>query len=121
MSKIFTTLIFKNKFCQITFGLSLVINLIIWLSLYYHFFPLQHFGESVPLRFNIYFGINLIGKWYEVFVMPIIGLFFIAINFILADVIYLRDKIVSYFLLGTSVFTQILLGLAAYMIVLINQ
>jgi len=121
MVKIFTNLIFKDRFFQVVLGLSLIINFLIWLATYYIFFPLQHFGELIPLRYNIYFGISLVGKWYEVFVMPTVGIFIIIINFILADIIYLRDKVVSYFLLGASVFTQILLGLASYMVILINQ
>lgn len=121
MAKIFTSLILKDKFFQITFSLALIINLLIWLALYYYFFPLQYSGEFIPLRYNIYFGINLIGKWYEVFVMPVIGLLLIMINFLLADVIYLRDKVVSYFLLGANIFINIILGLASYTIILINQ
>lgn len=121
MSKIFTTLIFKNRFFQINLGLSLVINFIIWIALYYYFFPLQYLGKMIPLRYNVYFGVSLIGEWYKIFILPSIGLFLIVINFLLADAVYLRDKVVSYFLLGASTFNQILLGLASYMVILINQ
>lgn len=78
-------------------------------------------GETLPLHYNIYFGIDFIGRWYEVFIMPLVGIFFIIINFILADIIYLRDKVTSYFLTGAGAFIQILLFLAAYSIIIINQ
>lgn len=119
--KIFTSLIFKDRFFQIVFSLSLLINLALWVFLYFKFYPLKDAGDLLPLHYNIYFGIDFVGKWYKIFVMPLLGIFFILVNFILADIIYLRDRIVSYFLLGASAFIQILLLLASYMIVVINQ
>ena len=96
-------------------------NAFIWFFLYLNFSPLQTAGETLPLHYNIYFGIDFIGKWYEIFIMPTVGIFFIIINFILADIIYLRDKITSYFLAGAGVVVQVLLLLAAYSIIKINQ
>jgi len=119
--KIFTGLLFKDRFFQIVFSLSLLMNLALWIFLYFKFYPLKDAGELLPLHYNIYFGIDFVGKWYKIFVMPLLGVFFIVVNFILADIIYLRDKIVSYFLLGAGAFIQILFGLAAYMIIVINQ
>ncbi len=119
--KLFTVLIFKDEFFRLLFLFSLAVNLFIWVFLYLKFLPLQAMGETLPLHYNIYFGIDFIGRWYEIFIMPLVGIFFIIINFILADIIYLRDKITSYFLTGAGAFIQILLFLAAYSIVMINQ
>lgn len=119
--KLFTVLIFKDGFFRLLFFFSLAVNLFIWAFLYLKFSPLQTMGETLPLHYNIYFGIDFIGRWYEVFIMPLVGIFFIIINFILADIIYLRDKVTSYFLTGAGAFIQILLFLAAYSIIIINQ
>ncbi len=73
------------------------------------------------MHYNIYFGVDFVGRWYEIFIMPLAGSFFIIINFILADIIYLRDKVTSYFLTGAAAFIQILLFLTAYSVVMINQ
>ncbi len=43
------------------------------------------------------------------------------INFLITDIVYLRDKVVSYFLTGAGLFIQIILGLAALTIISINQ
>jgi len=119
--RLFTVLIFKDGFFRLLFFFSLAVNLFIWGFLYLKFSPLRALGENFPLHYNIYFGVDFIGRWYEIFIMPLIGTFFIAINFILADIIYLRDKITSYFLTGAGAFIQILLLLAAYSVVMINQ
>lgn len=77
--------------------------------------------DLLPLHYNIYFGIDFIGKWYKIFIVPAAGIFFIIINFLLADIVYLRDKVVSYFLVGAGLFVQVILILAALAIVSINQ
>jgi len=119
--KLFTALIFKDGFFRFLFIFSLIANLFIWFFIYWKFYPLHTTAEVFPLHYNIYFGVDFIGKWYEIFIMPLVGFFFIIINFILADIIYLRDKITSYFLTGAGAFIQVLLFLAAYSIIMINQ
>lgn len=116
----FTWLIFKDNFFRATFFLSIVFNFFIWIIIAWKFIPLVTPGEPLPLHFNIYFGIDFIGEWYKLLFIPLLGMIFIFTNFILANIAYLRDKIVSYFLLGASVFAQIILFLAVYMIILIN-
>ncbi|MFH2136104.1 MAG: hypothetical protein ABII19_00505 [Patescibacteria group bacterium] len=119
--RLFTALIFKDGFFRFLFIFSIVANLLIWGFLYFEFSPFQSVGGIYPLHYNIYFGVDFIGKWYEIFIMPLVGFFFIVINFILADITYLRDKITSYFLTGAGAFAQVLIFLAAYSIVMINQ
>lgn len=120
-TKIFTGLIFKDNFFRIIFFLSVILNLIIWTVLYLNFWPLQETRGVLPLHYNIYFGIDFVGEWYKIFIVPTAGIFFIVINLFVADVVYLRDKVVSYFLAGAGLFIQIILGLAALAIISINQ
>ncbi|OGF21524.1 hypothetical protein A2316_01925 [Candidatus Falkowbacteria bacterium RIFOXYB2_FULL_38_15] len=120
LSQSFTWLMFKDNFFRVNFFLSIIFNFLIWVVIAWKFIPLVTPGEPLPLHFNIYFGIDFIGEWYKLLFIPLLGIIFIFTNFILADIAYLRDKIVSYFLLGASVFAQIILFLAVYMIILIN-
>ena len=120
LSQSFTWLMFKDNFFRVNFFLSIIFNFLIWVVIAWKFIPLVTPGEPLPLHFNIYFGIDFIGEWYKLLFIPLLGIIFIFTNFILADIAYLRDKIVSYFLIGASVFAQIILFLAVYMIILIN-
>lgn len=117
----FTLLIFRDKFFQIALGLSLIINAGIWAFLYLKFSPLGGSENVLPLHYNIYFGVDLIGEWSRVFIMPLVGVIFIVINFLIADIIYLRDKVIGYFLAGTGLLAQLLLFGAAFMVAMINQ
>ena len=74
----------------------------------------------MPLHYNIYFGIDLLGPWYQIFLLPILGLIFLLINFLFGMAVYRRELILSYFLAGTSSFVQIIFVLAATFITLIN-
>ncbi len=112
---------FRDKFFQLVFLPAIGINLIIWLLLYFNFFPLREFGEVVPLHYNVYFGIDLIGKWYKIFTIPLAGFFIILINLILYSFIYLKEKIIKYFLGVATLISQILLLIAAFVMVLINR
>ncbi len=117
----FTVLIFKDIFFQIIFGISLVINFGIWAFLYMKFSRLGSSGDIIPLHYNIYFGVDLVGEWKKVFVVPLAGAFFILINFLVSDIVYLRDRVIGYFLAGTGLFIQIILLGASFMVVMINQ
>jgi hypothetical protein len=119
--KIFTSLIFKDKFFRIVLPLSVLLNLILWVVLYLNFWPLRETRGILPLHYNIYFGIDFVGEWYKIFIVPATGIFFIIINFLVADMVYLRDKVVSYFLAGAGLFIQVILGLAALTIISLNQ
>jgi hypothetical protein len=120
LSKNFTWLIFRDNFFRVNFSLSIIINFLIWVFIAWRFIPLVKPGEPMPLHFNIYFGIDFIGEWYKLLFIPLLGIIFILTNFFLADILYLRDKIISFFLLGASTFAQIILFIAVYMIILIN-
>lgn len=121
MPKVFTTLIFKDWLSRALLIASLALNLAVWAFLYLKFFPLRTAEGVLPLHYNIYFGIDFVGAWYEILIIPLVGIFFIIVNFILADIIYLRDKVAGYFLIGAAALSQILLLLAAYAIIMINE
>lgn len=121
MSKLFTILIFKDLLFRILFFLSLALNLSLWLLIYFKFSSFRTMGEILPLHYNIYFGVDFVGEWYKIFIMPFAGIFFVIVNFVLADIVYLRDKITSYFLTGAGTFIQVLLLLAAYAVIMINE
>jgi hypothetical protein len=117
----FTSLIFKDGFFQIVVGFSALINIGIWAFLYLEFSPFGNSEDVLPLHYNIYFGVDLVGAWSRIFVLPLVGAIFIVVNFLIADIIYLRDKVIGYFLAGTGLFIQILLFGAVFMVAMINQ
>lgn len=114
--------VIKNPFWHSRYNIfilltSLLLNLGIWLFLYFKFPPSEF---PVPIHFNIYFGIDVIDNWTKVFLIPELGLTFIFINLILAYIIFSSEKFISYFLFSSSLFIQILLFLATISTVIIR-
>lgn len=107
---------------KITFILSLLINAVIWLALYFKLYPFSYMTEfgQIFLHYNVYFGIDNIGQWYMPFIIPILGLFIILFNNILAYIFYLREKIIAYILLISQTVLHLVLLAAAIFVILLN-
>ena len=112
----------KNKFWRDKTSMfvlltNVLLNIVIWLFLVFRLEPSEY---PVPLHFNIYFGIDVIDKWSQAFIIPGIGLIVILINLVLAYLVFSKEKFVAQFLLSSSLFVQILLFLAGIGIVVIR-
>lgn len=100
---------FKDKIISLSLIISLIGNVSLWGLLTWRIIG---WPELIPLHYTIYFGIDLFGPWYQIFILPLIGSLVIIVNFILAAAFYLKEKIGSYFLVITTAVIQILLIIA---------
>ncbi|MEA2088888.1 MAG: hypothetical protein U9O55_03560 [Patescibacteria group bacterium] len=116
INKNFFKFFFKDKIIFANLIISIIINSIIWINL----LRIKKVGEMIPLHYNVYFGIDYIGDWHKIFIVPLIGIIILIINFLLALLIYYKDKFISYILVFTVLFVQIILFLASLSIVWIN-
>lgn len=102
---------------------ALLVNLLIWTFLYWQFSQIiadNPTKTTLPLHYNVFFGIDLYAKWYRIFVLPLIGLLILIANFIIAQLIYSHKQILSYFLIFTALSCQLALAVAGLLIVIIN-
>lgn len=117
LSNIIQNEFWKDKFNVFILLTNFLFNIVIWLFLTFRLEPSEY---PVPLHFNIYFGIDVIDKWSQAFMIPGIGLLVIVINLSLAYLIFSKEKFVAQFLLSSSLFIQILLFLAGIGMVVIR-
>ncbi len=114
----------KDRINLAGFSIGLAFNLAIWLLLYLKiaraFGNESEWMETIPLHYNVYFGIDLIGSWQKVLIMPLIGSVIFILNGLLAYFLYVKEKLLSYFLVISSAFVQIVFLIAAFMVVVIN-
>lgn len=108
---------FQSRPNLFLFFSSLLLNISLWILLYLRIKPSQY---PIPLHFNVYFGIDVIDKWQNIFVMPALGLLFTFINFIIGGMTFKHERIISYLLNSISLFLQILLILGAMSSILIQ-
>lgn len=105
----------KNK---IIFWLSIfafIVNAANWLVLMIFIQPVD---LPLILHYNVYFGVDIMGNWREVFFSPAIGIVLFIINFLLAFYFYKsRERIISYLLMIGTLMIQC--GMLIYSISLI--
>jgi hypothetical protein len=89
-----------------------------WTMVYLKVVPTD---QSVVLHYNILSGIDLLGQWYQIYTLPLIGLVLVIFNSVVAHRIYNRQVAFSYFLVLASSLEQIFLLLATYFVVLVNS
>lgn len=58
--------------------------------------------ERIPIRYNIFFGIDSFGLWYRALSYPAIACLFFIVNTSLGYYLYPKDKYSAYFLLVTA-------------------
>lgn len=94
--------LWRNWVVLVILGLTLILNITLWLVLNKGIKPT---AEPIPISYTI-FGINRWGRWYEVFILPAIGLFIFLLNLILSFIIYKKERFAIYLLLGAALVAQ---------------
>jgi hypothetical protein len=122
VSKFFEHPYREDLYVKINFLVSILLNVTLWGALYFKLQPLSYLADSaqIALHYNIYFGIDSIGPWYQVLIIPILGLFIIIFNNILGYIFYLQDKLISHFLVFSQTAMQLILFAAGIFVILLN-
>jgi len=92
-------------------------NLACWLIILAYFWQVNDF---IVLQYNIYFGISSLGPWPLLFFIPASGLVVMAINFALTFWLYLRERLLSYFLATSALLFQLIMLVGLILIVCMN-
>lgn len=116
--KIFRHSFFRCKFSVIVFLVSLTLNLVLWLLLYFYVKPSDF---PMPLHYSIYFGIDVIDFWYKAFVIPLIGIILMVLNIFLGFMFYRREKFIAYFLSVNNLLLQMVLLVAGVPVILMQN
>lgn len=69
---------------------SLIINIIIWILI---LIKIQGEDKPVPLHFNAFYGIELVGSGLRFFVIPIVGLALFIVNLLVAKQLHRSNNL----------------------------
>lgn len=95
-----------------------IANIVLWIL------TISKFGyshEMIPLHFNIIYGVNFVGESRLIYQVAVLGLVIFAMNLLLSQLIYQREKLFSYFLLVGSSFVQIVLLVSLVSLINLNS
>lgn len=101
----------------LTFLVALLLNGATWAFLRFRIPPT---GELIPVHYTIYFGIDRLGSWISLFVLPLSGFVILIINAIGAVAVRKRDPFVGSLLIATALVMQVMVALAAVLLVAVN-
>jgi hypothetical protein len=108
----------KDKQIMAILFLSVLSNIFIWI-----FLIQNQKGNSHPiiLHYNLFFGVDYLGDYEKIYLIPLSGLIIIIVNSILGHLLYLKEKLASYFLVFIIFIVQIFLLIDSYLIIKINS
>lgn len=107
----------RKKFWLIVY-LLLLVHLLIALALALFFQPS---GNSIILRYNVYFGVDILAAWWQVYLLPLLSLAFTLGNLFLAFRFLKKGEwLLSILLLLGSAVISFGLAIAIAALVLIN-
>ena len=75
---------------------------------------------ATPLHYNIHIGVDTVGPWWQIYLVPLIGLLVMLINLLLARYMWTRDPMLSHVAAAATVFLQIVLFVAMIFIVYLS-
>ena len=108
----------KNTIVRMLFGANVFLILASFGILGYFVRPTN--GLFV-IHYNVYFGVEIEGVWWQIFILPLAGVFFLLCHFFLAWRFYeLRERIAAYLMLFGSCLISIGILIANIGIAFIN-
>jgi hypothetical protein len=97
---------------------SIFLNLIDWAYL-----TLNRTSGDYPiiLHYNLFFGVDFLGNYNMVFLIPLVGVMVFVANSLLGHIFYKAEKLAAYILTINIFLVQCFLLLASYLIVAVNK
>lgn len=105
----------KNIVFLSVFGL--LVNICLWIFLVNNKIESDY---PIILHYNLFFGVDYLGNYEKIYLIPLTGLIIIFINSILGHILYAKEKLVAYFLIFNMLIIQMFLLFAGYLIIKVN-
>ncbi|MDD5397135.1 MAG: hypothetical protein PHW24_03700 [Candidatus Moranbacteria bacterium] len=97
---------------------SLMVNAINWGMIAFFIRPVDF---PIILHYNVYFGVDVIGAWWQVYFLPLIGLVILSVNTALGYLFYQqKERIVAHLLILATFIVQIGISVAVASLLIIN-
>lgn len=109
---------FHSALVQWMFIGALMLNVASWIAIVFFLRPVDF---PVILHYNVYFGVDVIGPWWQIYFLPIIGLLVLLVNSALGFLFYeQKERIVGHLLMLATFIVQIVVVIAVASILMIN-
>lgn len=106
-------LFFRDWWINLPLLFSLGLQIFMWWYLLSNF---NSSSEQIFLHYNIIFGVDLVGEWWQIFYLPGYGLLALLVNYIFSFLSYGSDRLLARFLSVWTVLATIFLTIAVWFI-----
>lgn len=101
---------------QLMLGFVAISQIFVW---FYTFWFIRPTDELIILHYTTHFGVDFLGQWRALFVVPIVGVIFFALNSVLALWFWDRIRALSWIsLVCTVLISAILIGVSIMLVFL---
>ena len=83
-------------------------------------FPDIYGREVIPLHYNIHYGVDWTGVWWQIFLLPVMGVVFLLVNTVMALFFVRRNSMLTDVALAANVVLAALLFSAMVFVVSLN-
>lgn len=111
---------FRLRTGRVIMGLSVLFLAIGWTVSLWRFPPLSGAGDIIPLHYNIYFGVDAIGPWWRILMIPGFATLTFLLNLLVMATKKKDDVALAMLLLITSLLVAALSDVALIFILLAN-
>lgn len=109
---------FHNSLVQWSIIGALFLNVVNWVLIAFFNRPVDF---PIILHYNVYFGVDVIGAWWQVYSLPAIGLAILSVNTILGYSFYCqKERIMAHLLMLGTLMVQIIMTIAVATLLTIN-
>ena len=96
---------------------SALVNVAVWGWLLWEIRPRE---GLLFLHYNVLFGVDLIGEWWQVFWLPAGGTIILLVNALLGWAVFRSDRFAPALLLSAAAVCQVFLLVAAALLIFLN-
>ncbi len=108
----------SDRMNSVGLGISLLINIIHWLTLYIKIKPGV---DDILLHYNVVYGSDLVGKSIYIYWIAFLALALLIVNVILAVTFYKKEKLASHFISLSSIPVQLVFFIATIVLITVNE
>lgn len=83
-------------------------------------FPELYGKNVVPLHYNIHYGVDWTGTWWQIFLLPALGVSFVIVNTIMVFFLVRREPVLAQMVAIGTVLLSVFVLLATVFVVLLN-
>lgn len=97
--------------------LAILANIGMWIAIWV---IVQPTDQPIILHYNVYFGVDSIGNWKNIYLFPIFAGAILIVNIILSRFFYYKERFISYLFAGMALVIQLLMAVGLSSIIKIN-